>query len=36
VLHLRRWGQVGIIAGFFFGWAVLAWLALSYTKHQKR
>lgn len=33
---LSRWGHLGVVAGFFFCWVLLAWIGLAYVKHQKR
>lgn len=30
------WAYLGTVVGFFFGWSVLAWLALAYARSHKR
>lgn len=30
------WAYLGVVVGFFFGWSVLAWLALAYARSHKR
>lgn len=35
-LNLDKWAYLGIVIGFFFGWAVLCWFALAFVNHQRR